>query len=519
MMPYPSGALPPGTCRRPRARKLTASLAQPCHRLEQILSHPVTRKVLARLAAPRADGRSLFERLSENYDNPRLRGWERVKWKLPSLLIDWGLARAGLDKRTMKEKLFHHPPTVRALALTARSIAQHGLAEPQRFAAPLFVVWNITQVCNLRCRHCYQNAGPRPAPDELTLEERLRVVDELAANGVPFLAIAGGEPLAIRDLWPVLERANRRGLHLTLATNGTLLTAETAARLKECGVKYVEVSVDSADPEEHDAFRGRKGAWAQAIQGIRNAVQAGIRTGLAACFTRRNVHRVDEMVELAISLGCQTFSHFNFIPVGRGRQMLEEDLTPAQRELLLRKLERTLQQGRINVISTAPQFGRACVVYGPQEGVFATGHAGRGRGSKTMVLARYIGGCGAGRCYCAIQPNGIVTPCVYISSLAVGDLRRQSLEQIWNCELFALLSDRSRRGDHCAVCDYQSHCGGCRARAFSYTGDIAAGDPGCVYNYPLWDELAAEAAQELPVLQDQHLQARQAGAVPLPGGD
>ncbi|MCS6953920.1 MAG: radical SAM protein [Bryobacterales bacterium] len=492
--------IPVGTGTRRKVSKLTAPLLQPRHRLEGILSRPLTRKMLAWLAAPGPDGRSLFERLCENYDNPHLRGWERVKWTLPSLAIDWGLSRAGLDKQLMKEKLFHHHPTVRALALTARSVARYGLREPQRFAAPLFVVWNITQLCNLNCKHCYQNAGPRPAPDELTLEERLRVVDELAANGVPFLAIAGGEPLALKDLWPVLEHANRRGIHLTMATNGTLLTPEKAARLKACGVKYVEISVDGLDPHEHDAFRGRKGAWAQAIQGIRNAVAAGIRTGFATCFTRRNVDRAEEMVEFAIQLGCQTFSHFNFIPVGRGREIMEEDLTPAQRERLLRTLEKYLQEGRINVISTAPQFGRACVVYGPQEGAFATGHAGRGRGSKTMVLARYIGGCGAGRCYCSIQPNGTVTPCVYISSIQVGDLRRQSFEEIWNNELFALLAERSRRGDHCAVCDYKAYCGGCRARAFSYTGDIAAGDPGCVYNYHLWDELEARARQELPVL-------------------
>lgn len=471
------------------------------HPLETILSKPFTRKVLGYISQPRSDGRSLFEALAENYDNDRLRGWERWKWKLPSFLIDLALAHYRLDKELMKRKLFHHPPTVRALALTARSIARYGLSAPQRFAAPLFVVWNITQLCNLACKHCYQNAGSRPAPDELTLEERLKVVDELAENGVPFLAIAGGEPLALKDLWAVLEYANRRGIHLTLATNGTLLTPETAARLKECGVKYVEISVDGLDPDEHDGFRGRRGAWARAVQGIRNSVAAGIRTGLATCFTRRNVHRAAEVIEFAIGLGCQTFSHFNFIPVGRGREIVEEDLTPAQRELLLATLQRYLAEGRINVISTAPQFARACIVYGPAEGVFATGHAGRGMGAKTMVLSRYIGGCGAGRCYCSIQPNGAVTPCVYISSIKVGDLRRQSLAEIWESDLFTLLSDRSRRGDHCAVCGYKAYCGGCRARAFAYTGDITAGDPGCVYNVPLWNELVAKASRELPVFQ------------------
>jgi radical SAM protein with 4Fe4S-binding SPASM domain len=107
-----------------------------------------------------------------------------------------------------------------------------------------------------------------------------------------------------------------------------------------------------------------------------------------------------------------------------------------------------------------------------------------------MVLSRYIGGCGTGRCYCAIQPNGIITPCVYIPGLKVGDLRQQTLAQIWQNPLFATLSDREDRGDHCGVCDYRHYCGGCRARAFAYTGDMQAGDPGCVYNYHQWQEMS-----------------------------
>ncbi len=490
------------TFRRPQLPRQTAALPDPHHFLEDLLSHPLTRKALAWMTVPGADGKCFFERLCENYDR---------KWPLATWLIDLWLKRAGLDKEHMKFKLFHHPPTVRALALTARSIARYGLTTPQRFAAPLFVVWNFTQACNLSCDHCYQNARHKPDPDELTLEEKFYLIDQLADNFVPFLAIAGGEPLVHKDLFPVLEYAHRRGIHLTLATNGTLLKPETAARLKEAGVKYVEVSIDSLDPEQHDAFRGQKGAWARAVQGIKNSVAAGIRTGLATCFTRHTVHTVDDVVKFAIDLGCQTFSHFNFIPVGRGREIVEADLTPGQREMLMRRLTHHLQQGYINVISTAPQFGRSCVIYGWQDGVFATGHAGRGEGRKTMVLSRYIGGCGAGRCYCSVQPNGTITPCVYMSSEKVGNIREAPLAEIWNNQLFYVLADREDRGDHCGVCDYRNYCGGCRARALAYTGDVTAGDPGCSFNYPLWNEVSAAVGNAFVILNNL-TQAAQAAA-------
>lgn len=465
------------------------------HVLEDLLARPDLRKLLGWISSSQNGGPSFFERLCENYDRPGLPWRERWKWLPPSLLIDLALKRAGLDKELMKKKLFHHHPTVHALSLTARSIARYGLSAPQRFAAPLFAVWNITQACNLRCKHCYQSAGPRPAPDELTLEERLHVVDQLAAGGTPFLAIAGGEPLACRDLWAVLEDAARRGIHLSLATNGTLLSPRNVQRLIEAGVKYVEVSIDSLEASEHDAFRGRSGAWARSIEGIRNCVRAGMRTGFAMCFTRHTVRRADEAIQFAIDLGCQTFSHFNFIPVGRGRDVIEYDLTPEQREQLMTLLFRRLQEGRINIISTAPQFARACVAFGSAEGLFATGHVGTGRGSKTMVLSRYIGGCGAGRCYCAIQPNGDLTPCVYIPFEAIGNLRKQSLAELWDCPLFEALSDRDQRGGHCRKCDYRAYCGGCRARALAYTGNTQAGDPGCGFNQDLWDRVAQHATK------------------------
>ncbi len=485
---------------RPPVSGISTTPPEPHHKLESILRHPLTRKFLKWATTPDGDGMCAFERLFYNYDNPALTGLGKLRWGLYTRLIDCWLNRVKLDKEYMKFKLFHHPPTVKALALTARSIARFGLTEPQRYSAPLFVVWNITNLCNLTCRHCYQNSGPRRTPDELTLEEKIYAVDQMADNFVPFLAIAGGEPLADKDIWKVLEHAYRRGIHLTLASNGTLITPETAARLKEVGVKYMEVSIDSLNPEQHDGFRQRRGAWQEAVDGIRNSVAAGIKTGLAACLTSQNVYSVNEMVQFAMELGCQTFSHFNFIPVGRGKEILDQDLTPEQREWLLQQLNAHLQGNKITILSTAPQFGRACIMYGPHDGLFATGHAGRGAGVKTRVLSRYIGGCGAGRCYCAIQPDGAVTPCVYISSLNVGSLREQPLAHIWGCELFAILSDRSRRGDHCPICDYSSYCGGCRARSYAYTGDITAGDPGCIFNSHLWDELNSrvEDSQERP---------------------
>ena len=465
-----------------QSEERAGSRAATRHVLEGILARPVARRFLGWLSVADHNGCSRLERICETYDRPNVPLADRLKWALPHLAIDLGLRWTGASKEVAKTKLFHHHPTVRALALTASSIARYGLTAPQRFSAPLFVVWNITRACNLECQHCYENATHKPERDELTLGEKIGIVDELATAGVPFMAIAGGEPLVCKDFWPVVEHANKRGIHLTVATNGTMITPDVATRLIESGVKYVEVSIDSIRPQEHDAFRRMQGSWAKSIQGIRNLVRAGMRTGFAMCFTQRTFRAVDDAIHFATELGCKTFSHFNFIPTGRGKEITDLDLTPEQREWLIQRLAWHLQQGKINVISTAPQFGRACITYGPTEGAFAVGHVGRGTGKQTLVLARYIGGCGAGRCYCAIQPNGDVTPCVYIPSLVVGNLPNQRLGEIWDCELFRVLSDRADRGGNCGICNFRAYCGGCRARALAYTGNVTEGDPGCIYD-------------------------------------
>ncbi len=491
-------AVPPRrlTAKRPQVARATQPPDVEHHRIEDYLATPYARGFLKFLTDRNPGGKCFLEEVFETYDAPDLGVLERLKYLIPHQVIEVFRARTRVPREVLREKLFHHPPTVRALVNTARSIAAYGLTAPQRFVAPLMVVWNITQACNLTCKHCYQDATRKPQPDELSWEEKRSVLDQMSESYVPFVAFAGGEPLVCKDIWRVLEHCRKRQIHVSVATNGTLLTREICHRLADYGVKYVEVSLDSHVAEEHDDLRGLKGAWARSVQGIQNVARTpGLRVGMATCFTRHNAHQADAVIQIAKDLGCTTFVHFNFIPVGRGREVAAWDLTPTQRETLLGTLNRHLQEGQISIMSTAPQFGRVCLLYGPQDGLMATGHAGSGKGKQARVLSKYIGGCGAGRCYCSVQPNGQVTPCVFMPSEVVGDLRTQSFEQIWRNPLFELLADRDDRGDHCGICDFRHFCGGCRARALYYTGDLQAGDPGCIHNANVWEEILNEAQQ------------------------
>ena len=160
---------------------------------------------------------------------------------------------------------------------------------------------------------------------------------------------------------------------------------------------------------------------------------------------------------------------------------MAEDLSPREREEVLEFLYQCLMEKRIFVFSAIPQFGRKCLEKNP-EGMVITGHYSVSESKLARVAAEYAGGCGAGRAYCALQPDGVITP-PCILPIASGNIIEQSFSQIWK-ESVELkdLGDRTLYGGHCGKCDYRSVCGGCRARTYAYFKDYLAPDPGCKFN-------------------------------------
>jgi len=469
--------------------------------IARVLANPLTRGLLRTLTRQRADGGCTLGDIFARYGQPDLRLEELLRYGAPFALIDLVARLAGSSRAFVRDRVFSHQARARALVATARSVGRYGVTRPQRFSSPLLVVWNFTQACNLRCAHCYQDAHRR-LPDELGLAQQLQVLEALRRNDVAMLALSGGEPMISPTFWPVLDRAAKMGFHLSLATNGTLIDRDAAHRLRDTGCKYVEISVDSVDEAKHDRFRGSPGYWRRAVAGIR-AVAAieGMRVALAATVTRLNFNELEALIRFAKELGCDCFYAFNFIPTGRGKDIVNLDLSPAQREEMLRILFAHMQSDGIAIITSAAQLARYCVSQaGDGSTVVNTGHYGHGRGSAAKLLSEYVGGCGAGRVYCAVQPNGVVTPCVFMP-LPVGNILTDDFRRLWDEHpVLELLRDRDRRQGHCRSCRYKYFCGGCRARPFGYYGDLTMPDPGCIFNQDAWDRLqqttggAAEAA-------------------------
>ena len=336
--------------------------------------------------------------------------------------------------------------------------------------------------------HCYQRAD-RPLPDELTLEEKINVVRQFDEAGVAAVALSGGEPTIHPHFYRIVKELADRDIYVSVATNGTFFANKrNLERAAKVGLRYVEVSVDSAKPEVHDRFRGVPGAWEKAVQALRNAVELGVNNGMATTVTKLNIHEVEDILDLAEEIGVNRVIFFNFVPTGRGEASAWLDLTPEEREEFLKTVYKEMKRRNLEIETTAPQYSRVVLEMSSGEEVAPT-HFYVGENKIVNALAEFIGGCGAGRIYAALQPNGDVAPCVFLP-IKVGNVREKNFREIWETSpVFHTLRDREQLKGYCGECPYKYVCGGCRARAYAYFRDITAPDPGCILNKEYWDKI------------------------------
>jgi radical SAM protein with 4Fe4S-binding SPASM domain len=389
-------------------------------------------------------------------------------------------------KREKVAKLLTDRYARNAVLNLVESFAYFGIKKPMSLCAPFLVVWDFTHKCNLRCKHCYSNSGA-VEEDELTTQQALNVVDQLADAHVTALAFSGGEPLTRKDFFQVAKHASDRGLYVSLASNGTLLTKENVAKIKQAQVNYIDISIDGASAKTHDDFRGVPGAFEKAVAGLKNCIDADICACIATTVGKNNMAELPAIIDLAEQLGAERFTYFNFIPTGRGTNHRDQDLSPQEREDVMRYLLNRMSAGcKTTILATAPQLARVALqCQGPSgtgEVTMALAHMQTVKVTKKAVpLGEFIGGCGAGRLYCSISPQGNVHPCVFLP-LNVGNLKTQQFKDIWlNAPLFNAFRNRANLKGSCGGCQYKFICGGCRARSAAYhNGDTLNGDPGCL---------------------------------------
>ena len=255
--------------------------------------------------------------------------------------------------------------------------------------------------------------------------------------------------------------------------------------MKKANIEFIQISLDGANVETHDNFRGVEGVFDKTIQGIKNCVDENLWVNIATTATKYNYREIPNIINLCENLGVKWFMVYNFIPTGRGKFILKNDLTPEERENLLKILWDRLKNGsKVDVLSTAPQFARVALEseIGKNNKIIPTHFANPELSNKLLNLSEFIGGCGCGRFYTAIRPNGDIEPCVFFP-MTLGNIKEVDFKKLWrNNKVLKELRNKDILKGNCGKCNYRYYCGGCRARAYSYTGNYLAPDPGCINN-------------------------------------
>ena len=343
------------------------------------------------------------------------------------------------------------------------------------------VVWNITRQCNLKCVHCYAHARPKAEEEELSFEEGKRLIDDLARFGVPVLLFSGGEPLVRKDLPELADYAVQKGMRAVISTNGTLIPQETARRLKEIGLSYVGISLDGME-EVNDRFRGVKGAFKMALDGIRNCQEAGIKVGLRFTINTFNVGEIPKIFSLLEEMAIPRVCFYHLVYAGRGTRLVEEDLSHGEsRETvdLIMDLTRDLHdRGKPKEVLTVDNHADGPYVY------MRLLKENPVRASEVLELLRMNEGNNSGRGIGCISWNGDVHADQFWRHYRFGNIRQRPFSEIWTDLSDPLMKRLKEKKKHvkgrCASCRWLDICGGnFRVRAEAVTGDVWAPDPAC----------------------------------------
>jgi len=355
------------------------------------------------------------------------------------------------------------------------------------------VVWNITRACNLKCVHCYNDSSTR-AGDEVSTDEAKKVLDSLVDFGVPSVLFSGGEPLMRPDLFELIEYGTGRGLRAVISTNGTLIKADMAKKLKKYGVSYVGISLDGIG-EINDKFRGVAGAFDNAVQGIKNCQDAGVRIGLRLTLTKKNVQDLESLFGFFESENIERACFYHFVPSGRGGEMATEDLTHAQSreavDMIMAKTREYKEQGKTTDILTVDNHVDGIYLY------LKLKEEDPVRAEEVWKLLSWNGGgmYSSGVGIGCIDFHGKVHADQFWWHYDLGDIRKRPFGEIWmdtNDPLMRGLKDRRNHiKGRCRLCKFFDGCGGAlRVRADLHFGDPWAPDPGC---YLTDDEIGLDA--------------------------
>lgn len=313
----------------------------------------------------------------------------------------------------------------------------------------LIAGWSFTKMCNLKCIHCYAESG-RKIEGEMSLKEAIWIADKLKSEGVVAVNFGGGECPLKKEFIPLCDYLkNSLDMKISLTTNGTTYKIYE----KHLDLFHdIGVSIDFADPEKHNSFRGVEGTFKKSTQTIKNLAENGIENEIVTCVTKMNadIPTLEKIHNLAKSLEADSWRINRYRPTGR-KEMIEK----------LKLDKNTLKR----VYEYFASLGGSISIPDPVFRSFS-GRPGA------------FPGCPCGTYSFRIHPNGEVSPCVYLKESG-GNIKTASIKEIMESPVFKSIRNREPMGK-CKDCSSYEHCkGGCAGASYFEHGHFHGPDPLC----------------------------------------
>ncbi len=336
------------------------------------------------------------------------------------------------------------------------------------------IAWEVTRSCNLACKHCRGEAITEAYPGELSTVEAKALIDTFPEVGEPIIIFTGGEPMMRPDVYELIRYATDKGLRCVFSPNGTLITAETAQKICEAGIKRCSISLDGPDAASHDDFRGVPGAFDASLRGIEFLKAAGVEFQINTTVTRNNLSSFKQIFTLCEQLGAAAWHIFLLVPMGRASSLADQVITAEEYEDVLHWLYDFRKLTSMHLKATcAPHYYRIMRQRAKEEGVTVT--------PENFGMDAMTRGCLGGTGFCFISHVGQVQPCGYLE-LNCGNIKTTSFPEIWkHSQYFQEFRTQEAYAGKCGVCEYHKVCGGCRARAYSMDQDHMGEEPLCTY--------------------------------------
>jgi radical SAM protein with 4Fe4S-binding SPASM domain len=333
-------------------------------------------------------------------------------------------------------------------------------------SAPKSVIWDVTYACNLRCPHCLTDSGKKKSR-ELTTKEAYFLIDTLSNAKIFSLSLSGGEPLLRPDIEDLLTYLADTNIRVGIATNGVKIAERTLRCLGELPIYQVQVSIDGID-ENHDRFRGLKGAFDSACTTIQRLCEIEIGVSISTTVTSENIHELDRIIDFAVKIGCSGFKAIPFLPAGRGRSYAKNLQLDQRGHLMLCKILTEKNRELNGVMNVSTETCHSFLFNPPQKQIQSNGPMG----------------CSAGYDTLSIGADGTAYPCPFLHDFPIGNLLQHPFPFIWRHEpvLQTLrMMEKKHMGEPCGTCNYApfSCRGGCRAAAYFEYDNLIAADPTC----------------------------------------